>query len=199
MNDLYADSKAVEALTSDLDGVFCISDLRNLLNTKREVELHRRIRRLQSRGVLRRFCRSIYVTQEFSLEALSCRINPDSYITCGSVLSLNLLIGSIPSRTVTAAKPGRNRQYLSGFGNVVQLSIARHLLFGVEFAGGIRRANSEKAFLDTLYFHQKGHKFSFDIYSDINLEFLDMARVREYLARYRNPKFVRFVENVLGG
>jgi hypothetical protein len=51
--------------------------------------------------------------------------------------------------------------------------------------------------LDTLYFHLRGRRYPFDIYSDIALHKFDKARLRDYVSRYRNPKFVAFVEGVL--
>ena len=70
-------------------------------------------------------------------------------------------------------------------------------MFGIEFESGVRRANAEKAYLDTLYFYQKGHRFSFDVFGDIDIRGLDRRRMSTYLKHYHNPKFVRFVENCL--
>ena len=70
-------------------------------------------------------------------------------------------------------------------------------MFGFLVDDGVRNANAEKAFLDTLYFHLRGRRYPFDIYSDMAVERFDLTRVREYLGRYRNPKFVAFVEGVL--
>jgi len=197
MKTALRDSQAIAVWASEFNGVFTVFDLRNLLAASSEVDLFRRIRRLESGGVLRRFCRGIYVTGTFSLEAVSCRINPESYISCGTILSRNMIIGSVPRYSVTAVKPGRNREYANDFGSVIQLGIDPRLIFGVEFKQGIRRADSEKAYLDTLYFYQKGRRFSFDVYSDVNTGLLDKKKVRRYLKAYRNPKFVRFVENCI--
>lgn len=197
MNSVLADHRLLERHAEELRGVFTVSDLRNLFEPASEVELFRRIRRLQANRVLRRFCKSVYVVEKFNLEAVSCRINPESYISFGSVLSQHLLIGVIPTHTVTAVKVGRGRQYGNGMGTIVHLGIVPHLMFGIEFKEGIRRADAEKAYLDTLYFYQKGRHFSFDVFSDINNSGLDRDRIGEYLKHYRNPKFVRFVENCL--
>ena len=62
---------------------------------------------------------------------------------------------------------------------------------------GVRVADKEKAFLDVLYFHLRGRVYPFDLYSDIRLEAFDSMRLREYLKRYRNPKFVAFAESFL--
>ncbi len=60
-------------------------------------------------------------------------------------------------------------------------------------------ADPEKAVLDTLYFHLRGRRYVFDIYSDLAIEKLDMDRVRTYLKRYRNPRFVSFATGLLEG
>ena len=81
---------------------------------------------------------------------------------------------------------------------VEHVGIASRLSFGCKPADGVRYANTEKAVLDVLYFHLRGRRYGFDIYSDINLRKLDMDRMNEYLRRYRNPKFVAFARRVLG-
>ena len=182
---------------SAMQGVYTIADLRNLFMPSSKVELYRRIQGLLDNHVLYRFCNTIYVTEDFSLEAVSCRINPQSYISCGNVLSRHLLIGVRPQKAVTAIKVGRSREYGGELGTVVHLGIASHLMFGYDFQEGIRRADMEKAYLDTLYFHQKGHRFSFDVLTDIDAPRLDRSRVLDYLNHYRNPRFKRFVENCL--
>ena len=57
--------------------------------------------------------------------------------------------------------------------------------------------DKEKAVLDVLYFHLRGRAYPFDLYSDIRFDELDRHRVREYLKRYENPKFIAFAETVL--
>ena len=197
MKRVFADYQRLERHAAEMQGVFTVSDLRNLIAPASEVELFRCIRNLQANGVLRRFCKSIYVTENFNLEAVSCRINPESYISFGIVLSRHLLIGVIPAHTVTGVKVGRCRHYGNGMGAVIHLGINPDLMFGIEFKSGIRLADAEKAYIDTLYFYQKGHRFPFDVFGDIDCGRLDKERINKYLKHYRNPKFVRFVENCL--
>jgi hypothetical protein len=110
-----------------------------------------------------------------------------------------LLIGSIPAKTVYAVKKGRNRAFYSPAGNLVYCGIAANLLFGYEYENGRRYASAEKAFLDTLYFYQKGFHFSFNIFEDINITNLDTAKTRFLLKKYKNPKFITFVKGVISG
>ena len=178
-------------------GVFSLSDLKNLFGMADNVQIHRLLARLEKTGALQRFCRSIYVTEGYDLDMVSARICPSSSISCGSALSRHLLIGTIPRHQVIAVKTGRNRTYRSGTESVVHLGVAPHLAFGSVFEDGVQYADKEKAFLDTLYFHQRGRRFPFDIYRDVNASLLDRDKIWDYLSRYRNPRFVRFVENCL--
>ena len=108
-----------------------------------------------------------------------------------------LLIGPRPAHRVVAARVGKSRTY-SGLGyEVVHLHIAPHLAFGYTATDGVQLADAEKAVLDVLYFHLRGRRYPFDIYSDIDFVKLDQGRLRSYLERYRNPKFVAFVRGLL--
>jgi hypothetical protein len=69
--------------------------------------------------------------------------------------------------------------------------------FGYTATDGVQFADAEKAVLDVLYFHLRGRRYPFDIYSDIDFEKLDQGRLRSHLERYRNPKFVAFVRALL--
>jgi hypothetical protein len=81
---------------------------------------------------------------------------------------------------------------------MVHLGIAPHLFFGYDTTDGVRFADSEKAVLDVLYFHLRGQRYVFDPFSDIDMSRLDPARLRRYIARYRNPRFVSFASTLLG-
>lgn len=197
MKKALGDFRLLENHTPEMQGVFTLPDLRNLFAPTSEVELFRRIQTLEKNAVLRRFCKSVYVAGEFNLEAVSCRINPESYISFGNVLSRHLLIGVIPAHTVTGVKTGRGRCYGNGMGRIIHVGIMPDLMFGTVFESGIRRADAEKAYLDTLYFHQKGHRFAFNVFGDIDTGRLDRDKISRYLRHYRNPKFIRFVENCL--
>ena len=152
---------------------------------------------LLDNGVLRRFTRGFYVTEAFDLPTLSQRIAPDSSISFGTVLARELLIGTSPDRQIVATKVGRTRTY-SGLGfEIEHVGISPRLCFGHNYTNGIRFADAEKAVIDVLYFHLRGRRYPFDIYSDINFRKLDAKRVRSYLQRYSNPKFVAFAEGVL--
>ncbi len=191
----------LEAYQSTHHGVFSTDELRAMLGTRHEKSLQRAILGLQQAGALIRFCRGLYVTPQCDLDMVSQRLASHSYISCGSILARALIIGSVPQRTVYAVKLGRSRTYRSPVGAVVHLGLGprtRDLFFGFRTAAsGICYADNEKAFLDTLYFYQSGYRFSFHVYSDIDITRLHVAKIRKYLRAYKNPKFIRFVKGVL--
>ena len=130
---------------------------------------------------------------------LSSKLNENSYISFGYVLANELAIGSIPTYTLTCVKKGKARQYENTNIKIQYLTIDNNLFFGYKTINGVNYATLEKAFLDTLYFHQKGHVFSFNIYSDINISKVNINRINEYLQYYSNPKFVKFVKGYING
>ena len=192
-NDVQ-DSQVLARLAPDLSGVFTLADLANAFAEPHPNVLHRRIRRMDELGLLSRFSRGVYVTEGYRPEALSQTLAPESYLSCGTILAEALIIGSRPDYQVDAVKPGRSRTYTDGRLTIRHLGCAPRVFFGYEKRQGIWEATPEKAFIDTLYFYQHGAGFHFDIYSDINLGLLDEARIGRYLEKYKNPKFVHFVE-----
>ncbi len=194
---IAADIKFLQKFDSAMNGVFSINDLRNLLNEPNDVLLHRRIKSLERSGFLSRFKQGFYTTDYFNPLALACRIYPDAYISLGTVLAENLIIGSIPAKTVYAVRPGRNKEFTNRDLTLLYLSIQPELIFGTERINGITKALPEKAFLDTLYFYQKGLPLSFNIYEDIETSKLDSTKILLWLERYKNPKFRTFVKGIL--
>lgn len=192
-----SDARAVARVASALRGVLTNADLQALLADPHPASFIRRVRALEQDQVVRRFCRGFYVHEPFDLPTLSQRLAPDSYVSFGTVLAQHLVIGTRPERQLIAAKLGRPRTYRGLGHEIVHLHIARHLDFGHAAVRGVHFADAEKAVLDALYFHLRGRCYPFDIYSDLDVSRLDRKRLRTYLARYRNPKFVTFARRVL--
>ncbi len=192
------DMQNILRLSAAQRGVFSVSDLKTLTAERHDSAFQRRIDALLAAGVLRRFARGWYVTPSFDAPTLSQRIAPGSVVSFGTVLADELLIGAFPRNQITAtwARKTRSRQ---GLGlQLLHLQIAEPLNFGFEVKDGLRYATPEKAVLDVLYFHQRGRKYVFDIYSDIDYSRLDSRRLQAYLLNYQNPKFVRFATDLLG-
>lgn len=198
-NTAATDVLAIQKFSKDLNGVFKGSDLHILLQSNNLATLHNRIDRLIRSGVLRRFCKGIYTVDGFSVEVLSGTIDPEAYISLGTVLAKHALIGTVPDRRLIAVRPGRNRRYAREDLTIDHFSISKELYFGFTQQNGIRMADPEKAFIDTLYYHMKGRRFSFNPAVDIDVAHLNARRVKKYLSKYRNGRFVRFCEAVLNG
>jgi hypothetical protein len=197
MNRVLQDARSVAAWTEEQRGVFAKSDLQTILGEKHPAAFVRRVGALVEQHALRRFVRGWYVTERFDLPTLSQRLAPESYVSFGNVLAEQLVIGTRPARQVTAVKVGRTRTY-KGLGvRIVHVGVTRPLFFGFQARDGVCYAVQEKAFLDSLYFHLRGRRYGFDVYGDIHHERLDRERIAEYLAHYRNPRFVAFVRNVI--
>lgn len=187
------DYNLVQTYAPKLRGVFTTTDLSNLLNAPNKVQLYRKISQLENCNLLQKFCRGIFTSGSVPLAVISQRICPKSYISLGNVLAQNLMIGSIPQKTVYAIKNGKNRIYSGKDGEVIHFGISPRLFFGFGEQNSIRYADKEKALLDVLYFYQIGKRFSFNIYSDIAYDLLDRNKITTYLKKYNNPKFRSFV------
>lgn len=189
--------KAIQKFSKDLEGVFTLPDLKVILDEQTEITLFRAVRKLVESGDLIKIKRGFYATPDASLATISCRIDPDSYISTGTVLAQNAIIGSIPARRVQAVKIGRPRTYKCQLGTIEHLSIAPRLYFGFNTFNGKKVATKEKAFLDVWYYYYKGKTFSFDPATDVNLAAMDIEVVNTYLKKY-DKQFVSFFKKLTG-
>lgn len=187
----------LQKMTPEMGGVFSTNDLRNLFSQSNDVLLGRTLKVLEREKILTRFRQGFYTATKYNAEILTCRIYSDAYISLGTVLSQHLIIGSIPSKTIYAVKSGKNKLFQDTGITISYFGITPSLLFDISLKNGIRYATAEKAFLDCLYFYQKGRKLSFNIFSDINFSRLNLIRIEQMLEKYNNPKFVAFVKGVL--
>ena len=106
MKNLLNDKELIENLGRKLGGVLTVADLETALGEKHSNQFYRRIRALESHGVLERFLRGFYTTPGFDAAALCHRIQPDSYLSFSSILSEAMVIGTKPRRLVEAVIPG---------------------------------------------------------------------------------------------
>ena len=189
--------KAIQRYSKDLEGVFTLPDLKVIFDENTEITLFRAVRKLIEARDLIKVKRGIYAIPDASLAAISCRIEPASYISTGTVLAQNAIIGSIPARRIQAVKRGRPRIYKCQLGTIEHLSIAPHLYFGFDSIDGKKVANKEKAFLDVCYYYYKGKTFSFDPATDINQADIDMTVVNSYLKKY-DKQFISFFKQFTG-
>jgi predicted transcriptional regulator of viral defense system len=182
-----------------MNGVFSVTDLQTIFNTKNEATFFNTVNTLQEIGVLSRFKKGVYIAKTYSAEMLSARIDPNAYISMGSVLAKNGLIGTMPDRVLTAVRVGRNRSYRDKDLEIKYFGISPQLYFGFSKVAGIKIADNEKAFIDLLYYRMKGARYSFDELSDVDLTQLDIAKCKRYLKNYQNERFVSFCLEALRG
>jgi len=199
MKTALRDAILVQKYAAAMSGVFSSGDLRRLFGEDTPVVLHRRICALVEGEVLTRFCRGVYVTPGFVPDVLAARVIEESYLSLGTVLARELMIGSVPAATVYAVKVGRCRRFVGPGLTLEYAGISKDLFFGYRPVAGVRYATPEKTLLDTLYFHLRGRAYSFNIYQDIDVSRLDRRTVDRWLGRYGNPKFVSFVKGYLDG
>ncbi|MEQ9501633.1 MAG: hypothetical protein RIT81_32480 [Deltaproteobacteria bacterium] len=192
-----ADAMLVTRLAPAQRGVFSKADLQTALGEAHPSAFVRRVSALESLGVVRRFLRGWYVAESFDLSTLSQRIAPESYVSFETVLAERLVVGAASPHRLRAVKLGKARTYAAFDVEIEHVSIAEHLYFGFAVRYGVRYADAEKATLDALYFHLRGMRYTFDVFSDLAIERLDARRLERYLARYRNPKFVAFARDIL--
>lgn len=179
-------------------GVFGISDLSNLMPIEwSKLKVTRTLDRLIKAGVVSKIQRGIYVTPQFDLGMLSRRIAPESYVSMDTVLARNGLIGTVPEYSFSVVDTRRGRTIPTPRGPIRFYSIQSDLRFGFEYQGAVAFADSEKAFLDILYFYTKGQRFVIDPRNEIDVSKLNQKKIITYLKRYKNPKFIQFVKGLL--
>ena len=180
----HKDAKKIMTWSDNLEGVFTMPDLKVLFGERSEAALYKILTGLIEEKILVKVKRGLYATPDTSLAFISTRINPCSYISTGTVLAREMIIGSVPERKIQAIKIGTPRIYDFEMGIIEHLTISPRLFFGFDELNGIKYANPEKAFLDVCYFYYKGKRFSFDPDSDINSDALNSELIMKYLPKY---------------
>ena len=192
MKYLIQDITKIKKVNNSLKGVFSISDLSILLQTDGQ-QLYNRLNYLLKNKIIKKATRGFYTTDDFNIECLATRNNPESYVSGPTVLAESLVIGTVPEYELSCVKTGRSREYQLGNYRINYSSIKPSMFFGYEFIDGIKKAFPEKALIDCLYYYQSGKKYYFNIFDDVNIDVLDKERFYSYLKRYKNPKFREFV------
>jgi len=189
----------INAFGPDMGGVLSFADLWNLLGLKSSDRVAKVVDRLMREKVLFKIQRNVYATKNPDLWILASRLKKGSYISMDSVLAKNALIGTIPTYTVSSVYAGAGRKTVeTPFGSLRYFSIKKDLIFGISrLKNGVEVADSEKAYLDLLYFYMKGARYVIDPQRDVSLWKLDLKKLKKYLKAYKNPKFVSFVEGLI--
>lgn len=167
-----------------MNGLFTLSDLRSLFGSISDAGLYKKLDQFIKQKYLIKVKRGLYALPSANLADISARLDPTAYISTGTVLAQNLLIGSIPGRRIQSVKIGFPRVYECAAGTIEYLSIAPQLFFGFTTENGLRMATPEKAWLDVCYYAYKGRRFSFDLDTDVVKDRFDYKRIDEYLCAY---------------
>jgi len=193
----YFDEK-IQSFGRQMGGVFTFSDLWNLTGAKTSVRTSEIIRRFLREGLLTKIQQNFYTTSNPDLWVLGCRLRPTAYVSMDSVLSRNALIGTVPEYSVSLVYPGNPKTVKTPFGTLRFFKCKKDLFFGIQTEkNGVKVADNEKAFLDILYYYMKGNRFVIDPKVDISVWKLNQKKVKNYLTKYKNLKFRKFVEGVM--
>ncbi|MBF0199037.1 MAG: hypothetical protein HQL32_15075 [Planctomycetes bacterium] len=185
-------------ISEKVNGVFRRSDLANLFSTSSNDTLSKRIQFLIREGHLKRAIQGFYYTPDAKIMDLAQRIFPDGYFSLTTGLSLNIMIGTRPTRkiTIVTARP-RPKTFHFDIGSVQMKRINSEYFFGFSKIGYHRIATPEKAFIDSCYYYLKKETFPFDLSSDVRVDHLDIALLKEMLKKYANKRFVQFTLNMV--
>ena len=199
MKKMLENAQKLLEFAPKIGGVFSLSELSSLFDISSQQMLWIKIKQFEEAGLLKRYSRGIYITQNFDPMILSAKVRTDSYISFGSALAYYKLIGTESPFLISCIVTSKASEY-KGEVNLSYARISKNLFFGTAILNnGVRIANAEKAVLDTLYFHQHKKIFYFNIFQDINFSALSKETMDSYLERYANPKFKAFVRNTVYG
>jgi len=188
----------IQTQISKLGGVISLSDFANLVGLSDSQKVKYKLNQFIKNKIIKRFINGFYINDSPNLEVLSQKIYPNSYISLGNILAKNLVIGSIPEKTIYAVKLGRTKEFSNDQIRIKYFSICKDFFLDFEIKNGIKYASPEKAFIDLFYYYQKGFKASFNIFSDINISLLNISKIEVLLESYKNKKFKTFVLGVVG-
>src|SRR4030095_15929014 len=151
----------VNSFGPELGGVFSFADLWNLIGLNSSDRVARAVNRLVREKSFLKIRRGVYTNKNPALWVRASRLKEKCYVSMDSVLAKNALIGTLPARSVSVVYGGTGRKTLeTAFGSLRYFSIKKDLMFGTTFLkNGVVAADSEKAYLDLLYFYMKGARF----------------------------------------
>ena len=189
--------KKIKKLQDMQNGILTTSDLWTIISPSSSVDFYRQVKKIEKEQLIYKVARGFYVSDNFSVGHLIMAMKPDSYLSLEYALAYYNMIGTYSETKIRPILPTVNRGIKSKRVIIEFKKLKNDLHFGIQVVAGIRMATKEKALLDTLYFYQKGCKFYFDIYSDIDYLGIDREQIFIYLKDYKNPKFVKFVKDYL--
>lgn len=184
-----------------LGGIFTTADLYQLMGACHPIANQRAIKRFVDDHILTRIYHGVYVVKDFDSERLAQTLFPTAYFSLETVLIREGLIGALRLNFLSLVTYQRKTVRLFVHDKRIQIySLQKRLYFGFKKnKQGLLVADREKAYLDLLYFYNRGYKFPIDPKNEVNISKIDQKKLKMYLKRYKNPKFVKFVKGILHG
>jgi len=180
-----------------MGGVFTFADLWNLIGLQSSDRTAKVVSRLVREQILFKIRRNLYATQNADLWTLASRLKKNAAISMDSVLAKNALIGTVPARLVSCITTGTGETVDTPLGRLRYFRVKKNLYFGTQkLANGVVITDSEKAYLDLLYYYNRGASFVIDPLKDVDLWKLDKTKLNRYLKCYANPIFRKFVKGL---
>jgi len=145
--------------------------------------------RLQKKGYLIRVGRQLYANRfgHPTPESLAMILGAPCYISFESALERCGIISQMPL-ILTCASTSRSELRRTPLGDIRFHRLRPSLFFGYRMEGGVLWAEPEKALLDWVYLQRQRYGAT-PALDELDLSILDMARLREWSARY--PRSVR--------
>ena len=200
MKDIMQVPKLLREMEDQVGGVFSQRDLAHVMGIPRGRTLQARLAGLVRNGYLFRLQKGLYYTETAGLEVLASRMAGEGYVSLAMAMAERGLVGTRPERVVDFLVPqGRSREVETRLG-LIRIHVQQpDYHFGFSVSGTVPMANPEKAWIDCCYFHLRGVVMPFHLREDVAWHLLDRERLVQGLARYRNPRFVRFARNLMEG
>lgn len=181
-----------------MSGVFSYSDLAHLMGVPFGSTLQHRISSLIQNGYLLKVQRGWYITPHAALEDVAVRLKPGGYVSFTSALARRGVIGTKPFGVLDMMnKQGRPGELKTPIGVIRHHVQKPEFHFGFEDVNGLPLATAEKAFIDCCAIYLRGARLPFQLSADVNWHLLDRSTIQEMLCVYRNPKFTKFVRNLM--
>lgn len=190
--------KQIRTFSPDMGGVFTFADLWNLIGLQSSDRTAKVVSRLVREKILFKIRRDIYATPNADLWVIASRLKKNAAISMDSVLAKNALIGTVPAFSVSCITTGTADTIDTPLGRLRYFKIKKDLFFGTQkLKHGVVVTDSEKAYLDMLYYYNRGAGFVIDPLKDVDLWKLNKAKLNRYLKYYQNPNFRKFVKGVI--
>ena len=175
--------------------IFHINHLK-LLTSLTDHALRVSLSRSSKNNSIKRICRGFYANpfNPPALEEISGQIYQPSYISLESALSLHGILSQIP-QVLTCVTTQLPRTFKTNFGTIEYRQIKGRYFWGFREKNKYFLAEKEKALADYLYLSaKKSRKYKL---SALNLEDMNLKRVKKYLLKMNRADVMPALDNML--